>query len=66
LKNMKTLKVLFIFLSALMTASIWSGVLTETGMELMAAERITAGLFGTLVVFGVNYVVYKLLVKIWK
>jgi hypothetical protein len=66
LKNIKTLKVLFIFLSTLMIASIWFGVLTEDAMKLQVSDRVIAGVFGSLVVLGINYVIYKLLAKIWK
>jgi hypothetical protein len=66
LKNIKTLKILFIFLSTLMIASIWFGVLTEDAMKLQVSDRVIAGVFGSLVVLGINYVIYKLLAKIWK
>jgi hypothetical protein len=66
LKNIQTLKVLFIVLTLLMITSIIFGVMTEKDRELSAADRILAGTFGSFVAVAINYVIYKLLTKIWK
>ncbi|MDM5315178.1 hypothetical protein QUF49_04170 [Fictibacillus sp. b24] len=66
MKQIKTLRILFIVLSTLMVSSIIFGVITEDAMELKTSDRVLAGLFGSLIVIGINYVIYKLLSKIWK
>jgi hypothetical protein len=64
--NIKTLKVLFVVLTTLMITSIIFGVMNENTMELTIKDRIFAGLFGSLMVVAINYVIYKFLSKIWK
>jgi uncharacterized membrane protein len=66
LKQIRTLNILFIVLAILMITSIIFGVMTEDAKELTVSDRILAGLFGTFIVIVINYVIYKLLSKIWK
>jgi hypothetical protein len=66
LKQIKSLRILFIVLATLMITSIIFGVLTDDSMDLKATDRILAGLFGSFMVLGINYVIYKILSKIWK
>ncbi|MBH0156980.1 MULTISPECIES: hypothetical protein [Fictibacillus] len=66
MKQIRTLKILFIVLAILMITSIIFGVMTEDAMELTVSDRILAGMFGTFIVMLINYVIYKLLSKIWK
>ncbi|ANX13604.1 hypothetical protein ABE41_016455 [Fictibacillus arsenicus] len=66
MKNIKTLKVLFIVLTMLMITSIIFGVMTENDRDLSVSDRILAGMIGSLIATAINYVVYKLLSKIWK
>ncbi|KZE64343.1 hypothetical protein AWM68_14765 [Fictibacillus phosphorivorans] len=66
MKQIKTIKILFIVLSTLMVTSILFGVITEDAMELKKTDRILAGLVGSFIVISINYVIYKLLTKIWK
>lgn len=66
MKQIRTLKILFIVLAILMITSIIFGVMTEDAIELTVSDRILAGLFGTFIVIVINYVIYKLLAKIWK
>lgn len=66
MKQIRTLKILFIVLAILMITSIIFGVMTEDAMELTVSDRILAGMFGTFFVMLINYVIYKLLSKIWK
>lgn len=66
LKNIKTLKVLFIVLTMLMITSIVFGVMTENERDLGVSDRILAGVIGSIIAAAINYVVYKLLSKIWK
>ncbi|MGD6961284.1 hypothetical protein ACQCVB_03695 [Fictibacillus phosphorivorans] len=66
MKQIRTLKILFIVLAILMITSIIFGVMTEDAMELTVSDRILAGIFGTFIVMLINYVIYKLLSKIWK
>ncbi|MBH0173972.1 hypothetical protein IHV09_10400 [Fictibacillus sp. 23RED33] len=66
MKQIRTLKILFLVLAILMITSIIFGVMTEDAMELTVSDRILAGIFGTFIVMLINYVIYKLLSKIWK
>ncbi|MGA4718671.1 hypothetical protein [Fictibacillus nanhaiensis] len=66
MKQIRTLKILFIVLAMLMITSIIFGVMTENAIELTVSDRVLAGLFGTFIVILINYVIYKLLSKIWK
>ncbi|ANC78481.1 hypothetical protein [Fictibacillus phosphorivorans] len=66
MKQIQTLKILFIVLAILMITSIIFGVMTEDAIELTVSDRILAGLFGTFIVILINYVIYKFLSKIWK
>ncbi|MET3727152.1 hypothetical protein ABID52_000733 [Fictibacillus halophilus] len=66
MKQIRTLKILFIVLAILMITSIIFGVMTEDAMELTVSDRILAGLFGSFIVMVINYVLYKILSKIWK
>ncbi|MED1862308.1 hypothetical protein P4V41_02375 [Fictibacillus nanhaiensis] len=66
MKQIRTLKILFIVLAILMITSIIFGVMTENAIELTVSDRILAGMFGTFIVILINYVIYKLLSKIWK
>lgn len=66
MKNIKTLKVLFIVLTMLMITSIIIGVMTETDRDLGVSDRILAGMLGSIIAAAINYVVYKLLSRIWK
>ncbi|MBH0163902.1 hypothetical protein IHV12_03195 [Fictibacillus sp. 7GRE50] len=66
MKQIRTLNILFIVLAILMITSIIFGVMTEDAKELTVSDRILAGLFGTFIVIVINYVIYKLLSKIWK
>ncbi|MFE1243129.1 hypothetical protein ACFW35_03265 [Fictibacillus sp. NPDC058756] len=66
MKNIKTLKVLFIVLTMLMITSIVFGVMTENDRDLGVSDRILAGVIGSFVAAAINYVVYKLLSRIWK
>ncbi|WP_144698040.1 hypothetical protein [Fictibacillus phosphorivorans] len=66
MKQIRTLKILFIVLAILMINSIIFGVMTEDARELTISDRILAGLFGSFIVIVINYVLYKLLSKIWK
>ena len=66
MKQIRTLKILFIVLAILMITSIIFGVMTEDAIELTVSDRVLAGLFGTFIVILINYVIYKLLSKIWK
>jgi uncharacterized membrane protein required for colicin V production len=68
LNHLQTLKILFIVLSTLMITSILFGVMAEDAMdmELKATDRILAAMFGSFMVIAINYVIYKLLAKIWK
>ncbi|WP_137791657.1 hypothetical protein [Bacillus sp. E(2018)] len=66
MKQIRTLKILSIVLAILMITSIIFGVMTEDAMELTVSDRILAGMFGTFIVILINYVIYKLLSKIWK
>ncbi len=66
MKQIRTLKILFIVLTILMITSIIFGVMTEDVMDLTLSDRILAGLFGSFIVMVINYVLYKILSKIWK
>ncbi|WP_416729533.1 hypothetical protein [Fictibacillus sp. JL2B1089] len=66
MKQIRTLKILLIVLAILMITSIIFGVMTEDAIELTVSDRILAGLFGSFIVIVINYVIYKLLSKIWK
>ncbi|MBD7962999.1 hypothetical protein [Fictibacillus norfolkensis] len=66
MKQIRTLKILFIVLAILMITSIIFGVMTEDAMELTVNDRILAGIFGSFIVIVINYVLYKILSKIWK
>ncbi|MBH0169478.1 hypothetical protein [Fictibacillus sp. 18YEL24] len=66
MKQIRTLKILFIVLAILMITSIIFGVMTEDAIELTVSDRILAGLFGSFIVIVINYVLYKILSKIWK
>ncbi|MBN3554317.1 hypothetical protein JYA63_08580 [Fictibacillus nanhaiensis] len=66
MKQIQTLKILFIVLAILMITSIIFGVMTEDAIELTVSDRILAGLFGSFIVMVINYVLYKILSKIWK
>lgn len=66
MKQIKSLRILFIVLATLMITSIIFGVMTEASMDLNATDRILAGLLGSFMVLGINYVIYKILSKIWK
>ncbi|MGM0804431.1 MAG: hypothetical protein ACQET8_06790 [Bacillota bacterium] len=66
MKQIRTLKILFIVLAILMITSIIFGVMTEDAIELTVSDRILAGLFGSFIVIVINYVLHKILSKIWK
>ncbi|WNB92783.1 hypothetical protein [Bacillus sp. NEB1478] len=66
MKNAKTLKILFIFITVLMTASIIFGVITENAKDYNITDRLLAGLFTTGMVILFNYLIYKIISKIWK
>ncbi|MDR7073074.1 hypothetical protein [Fictibacillus barbaricus] len=66
MKNAKTLKILFIFITVLMIASIIFGVITENAQDYHLTDRLLAGVFGTAIVILFNYLIYKILSKIWK
>jgi hypothetical protein len=66
LKNAKNLKILFIFLTILMVSSIIFGVITEHAKDINVMDRILAGVVGSLIVVLLNYLIFKILSKIWK
>lgn len=66
MKNIKTLKVLFIVLTMLMITSIVFGVMSENDRNLGVSDRILAGVIGSIIAAAINYVVYKFLSRIWK
>lgn len=66
MKNIKTLKVLFIVLTMLMITSILIGVITQSDGNLDVWDRILAGTIGSIIALAINYVIYKLLSKIWQ
>jgi uncharacterized membrane protein YeaQ/YmgE (transglycosylase-associated protein family) len=49
-----------------MITSIIFGVMAENDRDLGVSDRILAGVIGSLIAATINYVVYKLLSKIWK
>jgi hypothetical protein len=49
-----------------MVFSIIYGVATENARDLAALDRILAGIVGSIIVIGFNFVIFKLLSKIWK
>ncbi|MCM3718291.1 hypothetical protein [Fictibacillus phosphorivorans] len=49
-----------------MITSILIGVITQSDGNLDVWDRILAGTIGSIIALAINYVIYKLLSKIWQ